>query len=51
MSFGSSVPSSTCLTCSTMGIATPFALASSSTGATDASPSAVCCICLTTSSN
>ncbi len=49
MSLGSSVPASTWRTCSTMGISTPFARASSRIGATDASPSVVCCIWFTTS--
>jgi hypothetical protein len=49
MSFGARVPASTCRTCSTMGISTPFARASSRIGPTDASPSVVCCIWFTTS--
>ena len=49
MSRGFMVPSSTLFTCSTMGISTPASRASWSTGATDARPSAVWFICLTTS--
>ena len=49
MSRGFIVPSSTRLTCSTMGMATPDSRASCSTGATEASPSAVWFICFTTS--
>lgn len=49
MSLGSSVPASTWLTCRTIGISTPRASARLSTGATEASPSAVWFICFTTS--
>lgn len=49
MSFGSSVPASTWLTCRTIGISTPRSSASRRIGATDARPSAVWFICFTTS--